>query len=376
MLNKSDKSVIVAMSGGVDSSVAAFILKQQGFKVTGVFMKNWEEDDDPSTNYCNATKDLEDAQKVCDQLNITLLKVNFATEYWDKVFTIFLSEYQAGRTPNPDVLCNKEIKFKVFLNYAKKLQADFIATGHYARVITKNNENYLLAAIDQNKDQSYFLHALSQEQLKFCLFPLGELTKPQVRNVAKQLGFNNHNKKDSTGICFIGERKFKNFLKTYLPNQPGSIITESGNIIGTHDGLMYYTIGQRKGLNIGGQTKYLGNHQPWYVIDKNLGNNQLIVGTGKNNHKLFAKKLRATNCHWINNKTNNKELAQGIAATAKIRYRQEPQVCYITINDNNNLNELIVTFNQAQRAISPGQFVVFYQLNYCLGGAVIEQAII
>jgi tRNA-specific 2-thiouridylase len=366
-----NKSVIVAMSGGVDSSVAAFILKQQGFNVTGVFMKNWEEDDDISTNYCSATKDLEDAQKVCDLLNIKLYKVNFAAEYWDKVFKIFLNEYQAGRTPNPDVLCNKEIKFKVFLDYAKKLQADFIATGHYVRILKKNNESYLLAALDQNKDQSYFLHALSQEQLKDCLFPLGELTKPQVRKIAKEIGFNNYNKKDSTGICFIGERKFKNFLKNYLPNKPGLIVTETGHIIGNHDGLMYYTIGQRKGLNIGGQTEYVGHHQPWYVIDKNLNNNQLIVATGKNHPKLFTKKLRATNCHWI----NNKELTQGIITTAKIRYRQEPQICSITINNNNNLNELLVTFEQTQRAISPGQFVVFYQKDYCLGGATIEQAI-
>ena len=210
-----NKSVIVGMSGGVDSSVAALILKQQGFKVAGMFMKNWEEDDDPSTNYCSATKDLNDAQKICDQLNIELYKVNFSAEYWDKVFKIFLEEYQAGRTPNPDVLCNKEIKFKVFLEYAKKLQADFIATGHYARIYRQNNENYLLAAIDQNKDQSYFLHALTQEQLKYSLFPLGELTKPMVRKIAKEAGFNNYGKKDSTGICFIGERKFNNFLKNY-----------------------------------------------------------------------------------------------------------------------------------------------------------------
>lgn len=360
-----NKSVIVALSGGVDSAVAALLLKQQGFNVSAMFMKNWEEDDDPSVNYCSAAKDLLDAEQICKILNIKLHKANFATEYWDKVFTIFLSEYKSGRTPNPDILCNKEIKFKLFLNYAKKLNADIIATGHYARIVKKNVNNYLLTALDQNKDQSYFLYALNQEQLDNCVFPLGELTKPEVRSIAKQAGFNNYNKKDSTGICFIGERKFKDFLKKYLPSNPGLIITDTGKVIGKHDGLMYYTIGQRKGLKIGGQSESAGQQQPWYVIDKDLSNNQLIVAK-ENNSKLFSNALLAINPHWINNVPCNKTLL-----SAKIRYRQISQTCSLEIIND----ELLVKFKEPQRAISPGQSIVFYQQDHCLGGAIIKQAI-
>ena len=367
-----NKSVVIGMSGGVDSSVAAFILQQQGFHVTGVFMKNWEEDDDPLTNYCSATKDLSDAQQVCDTLKISLHKVNFATEYWDRVFNIFLHEYKAGRTPNPDILCNKEIKFKVFLDYAKQLKADFIATGHYARISHQNDDIFLLTAADQDKDQSYFLHALTKQQLINCLFPLGELKKLEVRKIAKQAGLNNYNKKDSTGICFIGERKFKNFLEKYLPHKPGEIITETGEIIGIHDGLMYYTIGQRKGLKIGGQTKYHDSHKPWYVIDKNLELNKLIVASGKDHPKLFAKQLKAINSHWIDpNIILEIAASDNFICHAKIRYRQPSQLCSIKINNN---SELLVTFEEAQRAISPGQYIVFYKKDQCLGGAIIEQA--
>lgn len=368
------QSVVVGMSGGVDSSVAALLLQQQGFSVTGVFMKNWEEDDNPTSNYCNATQDLLDAQQVCDKLNINLHKVNFASEYWDKVFNIFLEEYQAGRTPNPDILCNKEIKFKVFIDYAKQLNADLVATGHYARIDKNNNSNYLLTALDQNKDQSYFLHALTQQQLSNCLFPLGELHKSDVRKIAKDAGLNNYNKKDSTGICFIGERKFKNFLEKYLPNKSGKIVTESGEFIGTHDGLMYYTIGQRKGLKIGGKNKYHHIDEPWYVVDKNLNSNQLIVAKGKQHPKLFAKQLRAIKSHWIN--TNHTKTLDAFVCQAKIRYRQASQLCHVKIiNVSEDNSELLVTFENAQRAISPGQYIVFYQGNNCLGGAIIEQAI-
>ena len=372
MLIMANQSVILGMSGGVDSSVAALILQKQGFQVTGVFMKNWEEDDDTTTNFCNATQDLNDAQQVCNKLNIPLLKVNFAAEYWDKVFSIFLQEYQAGRTPNPDILCNKEIKFKVFLDYAKQLKADFIATGHYARINKQHNNVHLLTAFDQNKDQSYFLHALTKEQLSNCLFPIGELNKQEVRKMASQAGLDNYNKKDSTGICFIGERKFKNFLEKYLPHQPGKIITETGEVIGTHDGLMYYTIGQRKGLQIGGQASYHGMHKPWYVVDKNINNNQLIVARGKNHPTLFAKQLHAINFHWID--PDQIITTDPFYCYAKIRYRQTSQACSIQII-NKNSNELLVIFENAQRAISPGQYIVFYKENYCLGGAIIERSI-
>ncbi len=276
--------VIVGMSGGVDSSVAAMLLLQQGYSVTGLFMKNWEEDD--TDGHCTASQDVADAQHVCDKLGIPLHTVNFAAEYWDNVFENFLSEYKAGRTPNPDILCNREIKFKAFLEYAKHLGADYIATGHYAARIDANNSTHLAKAEDSNKDQSYFLYALNQAQLQAALFPLAHLTKPMVRELATAAGFANHAKKDSTGICFIGERKFKQFLQTYLPAQPGKIVNETGKIIGEHEGLMYYTIGQRQGLGIGGM--HDAANEPWFVIDKDLISNQLIVAQGNNHPKLFA----------------------------------------------------------------------------------------
>jgi tRNA-uridine 2-sulfurtransferase len=375
------KTVLVGMSGGVDSSVAALTLQQQGFVVVGAFMKNWEEDDDPMNNYCSATQDLNDAQQVCELLQIPLLKVNFAAEYWDKVFTIFLNEYKLGRTPNPDVLCNKEIKFKLFLEYAKQIKADFVATGHYARIsqgatmskildASSDAQVELLTAIDPYKDQSYFLHALSHKQLTNCLFPVGHLLKTDVRKIAKKFGLINHNKKDSTGICFIGERKFKNFLEKYLPNQPGLILSEHGDLLGKHDGLMYYTIGQRKGLNIGGNSKYKDQDGAWYVADKDLINNELIVVKGENHHKLFVKKLLSTNVHWIN--VDPLKNQQPFVCYAKIRHRQTMQSCVVEKHD---VDRLLVTFDNAQRAVTPGQYVVFYQQDKCLGGGIIEQPI-
>lgn len=364
-VNNSSIKVIVGMSGGVDSSVAAMLLLQQGYHVEGLFMKNWEEDD--TTSHCTASIDVADAQGVCDKLGIKLHTVNFAAEYWDNVFSIFLEEYKAGRTPNPDILCNSEIKFKVFLEYAKQLGADFIATGHYAAKVTQDNAVSLAKAQDLNKDQSYFLYALKQEQLKYALFPLANLSKPEVRQIAIKAGYANHAKKDSTGICFIGERKFKQFLQTYIPAQPGEIVTEYNKVIGTHDGLMYYTIGQRQGLGIGGQVA--AANEPWFVLDKDLVNNKLIVGQGQHNKKLYAPGLKATQLTWINNAPSNTELH----CMAKIRYRQVDQQCKVILDANNNTANVL--FAEEQRAITPGQSIVFYDQDICLGGAIIEERI-
>ena len=277
-----NKRVIIGMSGGVDSSVAAQVLIEQDYHVEGLFMKNWEQDDDE--DYCAAAEDLKDAQSVCDDLNIKLHSVNFSDQYWDRVFKHFLQEYSAGRTPNPDILCNKEIKFKAFLDYALKLGADYIATGHYVRVQQKNDQQIMLKGLDDNKDQSYFLYTLGQHQLKHSLFPIGEMNKPDVRKIAEIHKFTNHAKKDSTGICFIGERKFKEFLQQYLPAQPGDIKTVDGATIGQHHGLMYYTLGQRKGLGIGGVKG--SSEEPWYSVSKDLENNTLIVAQGE--HPLLS----------------------------------------------------------------------------------------
>lgn len=355
--------IIVGISGGVDSAVAALLLKQQGFNVEAIFMKNWEEDD--SDTHCSATKDLQDATDVCDKLDIKLHTVNFATEYWDLVFNNFVDEYKAGRTPNPDILCNKEIKFKVFLDYAKHLHAKFIATGHYAKII-EDKEQYLLAkGIDLQKDQSYFLYTLNQQQLANTLFPLANYTKKQIRKIALQANFKNHDKKDSTGICFIGERKFKKFLQQYIPAKPGKIITTEQQIIGEHDGLMYYTIGQRQGLGIGGQKDSNG---PWYVVEKDLKNNQLIVAPGNKNVELFASKLMAIKLHWV----TGSPPATNFQCKAKIRYRQIEQACTVTIEQS---TRCLVNFTIPQRAITPGQSVVFYDRDICLGGGIIEYAI-
>ena len=356
------KHIVVGMSGGVDSSVAALLLLQQGYLVTGLFMKNWEEDD--GTEYCTAKQDLADAQQVCDKLGIELKTVNFSSEYWDDVFEVFLSEYKAGRTPNPDILCNKYVKFKAFLDYATQdLGADCIATGHYARVKEVNGEYFLLKGLDPGKEQSYFLYTLKQRELAHTLFPIGHLYKSEIRRMAQQAGYENFRKKDSTGICFIGERKFRDFLQRYLPAQPGEMCTTEGKTIAKHQGLMYYTMGQRQGLGIGGVKD--APDEPWYVLDKDLKNNVLIVGQGHDHPLMLHNTLEAGHLDWC----NNKPLLEPIRCAAKIRYRQEDQSCYLEPLVENRCR---VTFDEAQRALTPGQSVVFYQGEVCLGGGVIE----
>nr|WP_136249699.1 tRNA 2-thiouridine(34) synthase MnmA [Ningiella ruwaisensis] len=354
--------VIVGMSGGVDSSVSALLLLQQGYQVEGLFMKNWEEDDDDE--YCAAAEDLADAQAVADKLGIKLHRINFAAEYWDNVFEYFLEEYKAGRTPNPDIMCNKEIKFKAFLEFAAEdLGADFIATGHYCQRKKINGKWQLHRGLDNNKDQSYFLYTLSHEHVGKTLFPIGHLEKPEVRKLAEQHDLVTHDKKDSTGICFIGERKFKDFLAQYLPAQPGVIETVDGEIIGEHQGLMYHTLGQRKGLFIGG-TKDHGD-EPWYVVDKDLKRNVLIVGQGANHPRLYSDGLVASQIHWVDRETPKDEFR----ACVKTRYRQADIPCRVIPLKN---DEVKVIFDKPQKAVTPGQSVVFYQNERCLGGAIID----
>lgn len=353
--------VIVGMSGGVDSSVSALLLMQQGYQVEGLFMKNWEEDD--GTEYCTAMDDMADAQAVCDKLEIPLHKANFAAEYWDNVFEYFLEEYKAGRTPNPDILCNREIKFKAFLEYAIELGADYIATGHYVRRGERGGHTCLLKGLDNNKDQSYFLHQVGEAEIKKTLFPVGELEKPDVRRIAEEHDLITHNKKDSTGICFIGERRFKDFLQQYLPAQPGKIETDTGDVIGDHSGLMYYTIGQRQGLHIGGLKDY--PEEPWFVAGKDLERNVLIAVQGLQNDLLFTDWLTSDSLFWINGTAPETPYT----CKAKVRYRQDDQDCLLEKQENGSY---IVHFNQPQRAITPGQSVVFYQDDLCLGGGAIE----
>jgi tRNA-specific 2-thiouridylase len=352
--------IIVGLSGGVDSAVSAFLLKQAGHDVLGIFMKNWEGDD--TETYCPASEDLAEAQAVSDHLGIPFQSVNFADQYWQRVFAYFLDEHRAGRTPNPDILCNKEVKFKAFLDYAKQQGADYIATGHYVRRSSNDTNTQLLKGLDPQKDQSYFLYALNQTQLAQSIFPIGGLEKTEVRRIAKQIGLKNHARKDSTGICFIGERKFKAFLNEYLPAKPGLIQTPDGDILGQHDGLMFYTMGQRQGLQIGGQRGK--SEAPWYVADKDLAANRLIVVQGNDHPALFRGTLTASQIHWINEPPK-------LPATlkAKTRYRQTDQTCTIHPDHDGRLQ---VIFEAPQRAITPGQSIVFYQEDICLGGGIIE----
>lgn len=354
--------VVVGMSGGVDSSVAALLLRQQSHRVSGVFMKNWEETDPRFP--CTATEDARDALNVCEQLGIELDTIDFVREYWNRVFEYFLAEHRLGRTPNPDILCNKEIKFKSFLQHALNQGADFIATGHYARVRKVDGEYQLLKARDGGKDQTYFLYTLGQKQLARTLFPVGELQKSEVRTIAAQAGLINAAKKDSTGICFIGERDFSQFLSRYLPAQRGDILSENGELLGHHQGLMYYTFGQRKGLGIGGRSN--AEESPWYVAGKNVAHNTLLVVQGHDHPLLFSRGLIARDMHWISGRAPSLPLV----CQAKTRYRQADQTC--TIDDNGNGRHR-VSFGQAQRAVTPGQSIVFYLGEQCLGGAVIDE---
>ena len=355
--------IVVGLSGGVDSAVAALLLKQQGHEVTGVFMKNWDEDDDE--DYCPAEQDLADARNVANRLDIELHTVSFSAEYWNRVFSHFLNEYQAGRTPSPDIICNREIKFSAFLDHATAMGAEFIATGHYAR-IEKQPVVRLLKGIDELKDQTYFLHTLSRDQLQRSLFPLGMFEKSEVRKLARENGFENHAKKDSTGICFIGERRFSVFLAQYLEKKPGEIRSLDDEIIGSHDGLMFYTIGQRQGLGIGGRRQASG--EPWYVIDKEIERNILRVAQGVNHPALFKPGLRASQLHWI--ATQPPELP--FRCTARIRHQQPVQQCTVMSSID---AECRVLFKTPQRAITPGQSIVFYDNDECLGGGIIEATI-
>lgn len=353
----SKKKIIVGMSGGVDSAVSAWLLKQQGHEVIGLFMKNWEDDD--TDEYCSSREDLIDAVAVADKIGIDIEAINFAKEYKERVFSIFLSEYQAGRTPNPDILCNSEIKFKAFLDHAIKLGADYIATGHYAKVREVDGLFQLLKAEDGTKDQSYFLYRLNQAQLSKAIFPLSDLYKRDVREIARREGLPVHNKKDSTGICFIGERPFRDFLSRYLPEKRGEIQTPDGKVVGEHMGVAYYTIGQRQGLGIGGQG------EPWFVSGKDVKNNILTVVQGHEDPALYAPTITANDLHWISGKDPHCNWVYA----AKTRYRQADAACSIAEIREGKFR---VEFASDQWAITPGQSVVVYESKVCLGGGVIE----
>ncbi len=357
------QKIVVGLSGGVDSSVAALLLKQQGHEVTGLFMKNWEDDD--TDEHCTSRQDLIDAVAVADRIGIDIEAVNFSVEYKERVFSEFLSEYRAGRTPNPDVLCNAEIKFKAFLDHAMNLGADCIATGHYAQVREVNGQHQLLKAEDGTKDQSYFLYRLNQQQLAKTRFPLGALYKREVRDIARREGLPNHDKKDSTGICFIGERPFREFLNRYLPANPGDIVTPEGVRVGQHMGLMFYTLGQRQGLGIGGTRG--GDGDAWYVAEKDMQRNQLVVVQGHGHPLLLADQLTAVNLTWISGDAPHTQWVYG----AKARYRQRDAACTLSAV---NAERCVVDFAENQWAVTPGQSVVLYESAVCIGGGIIESS--
>ncbi|MGG4146952.1 tRNA 2-thiouridine(34) synthase MnmA [Paenibacillus algorifonticola] len=359
--SKQETRVVVGMSGGVDSSVTALLLKQEGYDVVGIFMKNWDDTDE--FGHCTAEEDAEDVRRVCDQIGIPYYTVNFEKQYFDKVFTYFLDEYKRGRTPNPDVMCNREIKFGDFLKKANELGADYLATGHYARVErTPDGETKLLRGVDSNKDQTYFLSALNQKQLAKAMFPIGHLPKPEVRRLAEEAGLYTAKKKDSTGVCFIGERNFKEFLSGYLPAQKGDMVDiRSGEIKGKHDGLMYYTLGQRQGLGIGGS----GNGEPWFVADKDLERNILYVVQGEQHPSMYSTGLIASGMNWI----APAQPEAPFRCTAKFRYRQADQGVIVTPRADGTAH---IAFDQPQKAITPGQAVVLYDGDVCLAGGTID----
>ena len=353
--------IVVGMSGGVDSSVAALLLKQQGYDVVGVFMKNWDEKD--GNGVCTSTADWEDVQEVCQRIGIPFYAVNFEKEYQDRVFSHFLEEYKKGRTPNPDVLCNREIKFKAFLEFAMKLGASKLATGHFVQTEMRQGHPVLLRGADKQKDQSYFLYMLKEHQLAKAVFPVGGMTKAQVRSIAQENGLSVSTKKDSTGICFIGERNFRSFLQNYLPTKPGDMKTEAGETVGKHIGLAYYTLGQRKGLGIGGR----GDGRSWFVLDKDLENNVLLVGQGEDHPRLFTQHAEASEPTWIAGQPPM-PLGEPFRCTAKFRYRQADQ--QVTIVQNGD--QVTIKADDPQRAVTPGQSAVFYQGDQCLGGAIVD----
>lgn len=360
VMQNSEQKIIVGISGGVDSSVTAMLLKEQGYDVHGLFMKNWNEHN--SDGQCTWENDVEDALLVCEKLDIPLNTVDLSKEYWERVFTDFVAEYKRGRTPNPDVYCNQEIKFKAFLNHAFEQGADKIATGHYASIQEINGELSMIKGLDENKDQTYFLYRLNPQQIQSTLFPLGEFEKPKVREMAEQAGLITYDKKDSTGICFIGEQPFREFLEQFIEREPGNIITTDGIIIGEHIGVYFYTLGQRQGLGIGGIKG--ATESPWYVVQKNLADNELIVAQEHDHPLLFQHDLRASEINWTGAPPET-----GKIYTARIRHRQKVQNCKLTDLSESSFN---LRFEDAQRAITPGQSVVLYDGQICIGGGIID----
>ncbi len=360
-----DNSVIVGISGGVDSAVTAILLLEQGYQVQGLHMTNWDEDDD----YCSAAQDYQVARQVCAELDIPLHRINFSNEYKQKVFADFLDEVRRGLTPNPDVACNRYIKFGDFLDYAMRLGADKIATGHYARILHTAGEYQMLKGVDQGKDQSYFLHSIRPEVLSKVLFPLGELTKSEVRRLANDHSLPNHARRDSTGICFIGERPFKEFLQQYMSGSRGKMETPEGDVIGEHDGLMFYTLGQRQGLAIGGLKQYGG--EPWYVAAKDLERNVLVVVQGRDHPALWYSDMRTGPIHWLTTSATKKTIAAGFSCTVKTRYRQKDVPCHVALEPDGSTT---VAFDEPVWAVTPGQYAVFYQGERCLGGGGIQSA--